>query len=318
MIADKLSVVFASLALAASAAAAPIDIGSRLELLVDDCLIGTTSGLRQVLHPPTKREVAVVHDAPWEGNGCCYHTVFRDGDVYRMYYLSNHNRTRPEEPVRDPLRSQWASYAESKDGIHWLKPELGLIEFAGSKKNNILWGGVEASDGFGVFKDSNPDCKPAERYKALVCANPGLRALKSADGIHWSRLADKPIITQGDFDSLNLAFWDAVRGEYRAYWRRYRDYRRFGDKRPTLMRDIATAASRDFDHWTEPVWLKYPGAPAEELYTNAIIPYYRAPHIFLGFPARYIDRGWTESLLDLPELEEAGSGRGFRRATGRP
>jgi hypothetical protein len=37
--------------------------------------------------------------------------------------------------------------------------------------------------------------------------------------------------------------------------------------------------------------------------TNQIMPYDRAPHIFLGFPTRYIDRGWTESHEHLPELE---------------
>ena len=30
-------------------------------------------------------------------------------------------------------------YAESRDGIHWTKPELGLFEYQGSKKNNILF-----------------------------------------------------------------------------------------------------------------------------------------------------------------------------------
>ncbi len=304
-----LAVVVLLVAAATSQAAKPIDIGSRLELMVDNYLIENTSGLRLVLHKPTKREVAVVHDAPWEGSNCCYHTVFRDGDIYRMYYLSAHNRQRPEEPVSaDPLTLFRAAYAESKDGIRWVKPKLGLIEFAGSKKNNFLWGGIEALEGFGVFKDSNPNCKPEERYKALVCggksgvsrgSNPNqncLRALKSSDGIHWFPLVDKAVMTKGDFDSLNLAFWDTVRGEYRAYFRVYRSGSR--------LRDIRTATSRDFVHWTEPVWLEYPGAPPEQLYTNAISPYYRAPHIFLGFPMRYVNRGWTESLDAFPELKQ--------------
>ena len=40
-----------------------------------------------------------------------------------------------------------------------------------------------------------------------------------------------------------------------------------------------------------------------QLYTNQVIPYYRAPHIYLGFPTRYIDRGWTYSAQHLPRLE---------------
>ena len=43
-------------------------------------------------------------------------------------------------------------YAESKDGIHWTKPDLGLFEFDGSKKNNIVWDGPGAHN-FTPFKD---------------------------------------------------------------------------------------------------------------------------------------------------------------------
>jgi len=46
-----------------------IDIGSRLEPFVDDYLIGKMGGGAELrLHRPTEREVAIVHDAPWEGN----------------------------------------------------------------------------------------------------------------------------------------------------------------------------------------------------------------------------------------------------------
>ena len=61
-----------------------------------------------------------------------------------------------------------------------------------------------------------------------------------------------------------------------------------------------TATSPDFLNWTKPVWLEYPGAPSEHLYTNQLRPYYRAPHILIGFPMRYTDRGRTESTWRLP------------------
>ena len=50
--------------------------------------------------------------------------------------------------------------------------------------------------------------------------------------------------------------------------------------------------------------LTYVDSPDEHLYTNQIQPYYRAPHILMGFPMRYTDRGWSEPLLDLPGLDE--------------
>ncbi|KKK43269.1 hypothetical protein LCGC14_3168690, partial [marine sediment metagenome] len=68
-----------------SVASEPIQIGSRLELFVDHHLIEKLDGAELRLHHPVPREVAIVHDRPWEGNGSMYTTVFRDGRRYRMY-----------------------------------------------------------------------------------------------------------------------------------------------------------------------------------------------------------------------------------------
>jgi len=266
-----------------------IPIGSRLELFVDDSLIGSLKGgARLRLHEPIPREVALHHDQPWEGNSCGYHTVFQDGDVYRMYYRGG-EQTLKGEPEAHTFA---VCYAESRDGIRWSRPDLGFVEYNGSKHNNILRLG-EAGHNFVPFKDANPSCAPEARYKAVALEGKGLTAFRSADGIHWSVLSATPILTEGAFDSQNLVFWDSIRGEYRAYWRDFRNG----------LRDIRTSVSKDFVKWSQPVWLSYPGAPPEELYTNQIIPYYRAPHIFLGFPTRYLDRGWSESMRALPELE---------------
>ena len=284
-------------------AAEPLDIGSRLELLVDDYLIDSISGAKLMLHQPVKREVAIAHDAPWEGNNCGYYTVFQDGDLYRMYYMIAHAECGEAERRKEPAtHALMAAYAESKDGIHWVKPNLGQVDFAGSKNNNMLAWDYENAYGIcAVTKDLNPNCKPDERYKAVSQGNAwektgvhALWALKSPDGIHWSRLTNGPIITKGHFDSENLAFWDTVRKEYRAYVR---------DGRADNPRDIRTATSQDFIHWTEPVFLEYPGSPTEQLYTNQVTPYYREPHIFLGFPTRYVERAWTPSFEAMPELE---------------
>ncbi|MCF6286721.1 MAG: hypothetical protein L3K26_16235, partial [Candidatus Hydrogenedentes bacterium] len=51
--------------------AQPVDIGSRRELFVDRVLIESlSSGAQQRLHHPVPREVALEHDASWEGTGC--------------------------------------------------------------------------------------------------------------------------------------------------------------------------------------------------------------------------------------------------------
>ncbi len=265
-----------------------LNIGSRLESFVDDFLIERMKGVNLTLHRPICREVVIIHDKPWEGNTSGYHTIFKDGDLYRMYYRGwNHdNKTQKQ------LHKAMVCYAESSDGMHWKRPNLGLVEFEGSKDNNIILKGP-GSHNFTPFKDSNPNCTANKRYKAVARGedegHKQLFAFQSADGIHWQFMQSEPVITEGAFDSQNLAFWDSVRKEYRCYFRDFHDG----------VRDIKTATSKDFINWTKPVWLEYPGAPKEHLYTNQIQPYYRAPHIFIGMPTRYIpQRGsLTEGIL---------------------
>ena len=285
------------------------EIGSRLELFTDEALIDHMTGVELRLHPPVAREIALTHDAPWEGNSCGYYTVFQDGNLYRMYYRGG-EQAHKGEPAAHPSVT---CYAESPDGIHWHKPGLQLIEFAGSKRNNIVYAGP-CGDCFIPFKDANPDCRTEAAYKAVGATkgadgNPALFAFQSADGLRWSAMGEEPVTNQGWFDSQNLTFWDPERGEYRAYWRAFRIPETgeavdpMASGYPPYVRDIMTATSDDFLHWSNPEWLQYPGAPDEELYTNQVIPYFRAPHIFLGFPTRYLDRGWSDSMRALPGLE---------------
>ena len=268
-----------------------IDIGSRLELFVDDYLIDRLSGAELRLHQPTPRDVAMRFDRPWEGNSGGYFTVFKDGDVYRMYYRGLDVDFSRKDFENHP---EVMCYAESTDGVHWERPSLGLVEFDGSKDNNIFLEGPKTHS-FSPFKDGNPEAGADAVYKAVAVGERSLFAYISPDGIHWSRAKEDPIITDGYFDSHNLVFWDTYRGEYREY---HRDF--LGEPK---RRDIKTAASQDFLDWPDPVWLQYSPGRVSELYTNGVLPYYRAPHIFLGFPTRYVDRGWTESTKALPQLE---------------
>lgn len=282
-----------------------IDIGSRRELFVDDFVIDKLTGDAELrMHHPTPREIAIVHDAPWEGSSSGYHTVFQDGDLYRMYHRGSHLDV-SQGKLGSGRHKPFYCYAESDDGIRWRKPELGIVEFDGSKKNNIILEGL-GTHNFAPFKDANPDCAPEARYKALagIKSEGGLFAFKSADGIHWSLMTDKPVITNGAFDSQNLAFWDPTLGKYRAYWRTFTaGVTKAKDWRPSGYRAIRTGTSSDFLQWGEDADLTYVDSPNEHLYTNQVGPYYRAPHILIGFPTRYIDRGWSDSMRALPELE---------------
>ena len=116
----------------------PIAIGQQRELLTDDHLIQEADGIVFRLHQPEPEEVVLVTDRPWEGNTCAYYTIFQDGDKYRMYYRGSHW----DEKAKKATHPEVVCYAESEDGIHWQKPELGICEFDGSTANNIIWDGV--------------------------------------------------------------------------------------------------------------------------------------------------------------------------------
>src|SRR5262249_27949666 len=147
-------------------------------------------------------------------------------------------------------------------------------------------------DNFTPFKDTNPDCPPDERYKALSAgAGPGLYAYKSPDGIHWSGLVVTPILRNGTFDSQNCAFWDPL---HKHYWAFTRDFH-------NGIRDVRVTTSKDFRTWPEPELIKWVDSPDEPLYTNQVQPYYRAPHLFLGFPTRYIGGEWSRVGEELPD-----------------
>ncbi|MCA9075091.1 MAG: hypothetical protein KDA93_08665, partial [Planctomycetaceae bacterium] len=256
----------------------PVEIGARLEPLFDEFLIEEVTGdVALKVHQPSPQEVVFVTDKPWEGNTCAYYSIFQDGDLYRMYYRGSHF----DEQTRKATHREVTCYAESTDGIHWTKPELGLFEYEGSKANNIILDGL-GTHCFVAFKDMNPDCDPQAKYKGISRGRPegkkGLYVFQSPDGIHWELMADEPVITEGAFDSQNLAFWDAVTGQYVDYHRYFANG----------VRAIYMCTSDDYLHWTEPVPLTYPGQPHQHLYTNAIRPYPRAPHIRIGFPTRFL------------------------------
>ena len=284
-------------------------IGTRREVFWDDYLIDTertTACLR--LHQPAAREVVLAYGQPWEGDGCNFHSILKDGDLYRMYY--NAWEMLSAGLQAHTLNQVKIAYAESRDGLTWEKPELGICEFSGSRKNNIILDQKTAQfDNFFVFKDPNPECPPAERYKGVgmfVGGLPSLWCFTSADGIRFTKAW---CMTQkGTFDTLNTAFWDKHRGEYVAF---IRDFHKPsgedfgpGEERWRGVRDIRRMTSPDFRNWSTPERLDFGGAEDYPLYTNVAQPYYRADHVLVGFPSRYLERPeWTTSFDQLPGAE---------------
>ena len=266
------------------------EIGSRLELFVDDYLIGELRNVRLQLGRPVAREVSLRYDRPWEGRLSGYPTVIRDGDVYRLYY-----RGMPEG-VSDG-QGACACYAESRDGVRFVRPELDLYPAPGGGPNNLIlpFGSLESAN-FAPFLDTRPGAPHEERLKAVGGVRTrklredygygGLYGLVSEDGVHWRRVQEEPIIGPDagcKFDTHNSVFWSESEERYVCYVRSLREE---GERR---YRWISRAVSEDFVNWSEPEPMEFGDAPLEELYTNGAQPYSRAPHIYIFLAARFCD-----------------------------
>lgn len=272
------------------------DIGSRLELFVDRYLVGQAENVTFELQHPVDAGEVLRFDRSWEGPFAGYCTVIRDGGLYRLYY-----RGLPEARA-DGSSSETTCVAESRDGITWARPELGLFEVHGTRRNNVILADqAPFSHNFSPLLDGGAGVAADQRYKALAgTKKTGLYAFASPDGLRWRKLIDRPVITAGDFDSQNVAFWSESERRYIAYFRVFRD----------RIRRIARTTSTDFINWTEPVDMGYGDGPVEHLYTNQTHPYFRAPHLYLGIAARFMP---GRQVLTAAQAETIGVNPGYFR-----
>jgi len=273
-------------------------------LLLDSRIIDNTENARLNIGKVKKYKGNPLfeEDKPWEKRfDNLYANVIYDEQekLYKCWYspfiidLSSKGLTLEERKKREynpPDREMAICYATSKDGIRWVKPELGLVEYKGSKANNILWRGEireggersEGPHGTGIFKDlRDPD--PKRRYKAFLKADI-LSVAFSADGIHWGPAIPCPEADSAG-DTHNNAFWAPTLGKYVGITREWG--KPFG-------RQVARTSSPDFIHWTKSeVVLE----GLNERYQTYAMPVFYHGGVYLGLVAIHdqeADRVWTE------------------------
>ena len=272
-------------------AAEPLEIGSNRELFVDYYLIEKLDNVRLKLAQPVDEGAAFAYDLLWEGPFCGYNTMLKDGDRYLAYYRGLYEFGNKEK------EHQYTCVALSDDGVNWRKPELGIVEMNGSTANNIIFDEEPITHNFSVLLDKKPGVPAAERFKALGgTEKSGLIALVSEDGIHWKKWRDKPVITEGKFDSQNVAFWSELEQCYVCYFRTWTGTGYTG------YRTISRATSQDFVNWTEPVRMSFGKTPLEQLYINQTQPYFRAPQIYIALAARFMGKRQVVTEEQAKEL----------------
>ena len=260
----------------------PISIGSDRQLLLDRRLIGDLQDARQVLHRPVRRNAAVRLDRPWEEGGLAYAVLFKDGDRFRAWY-----RCIPH-PDNNKTAQACTAYVESSDGITWHKPSLGLINFQGSKDNNLV---IDDPDlvNFAPFLD--PQAPAPQRYKGIGRRG-AIYTATSPDGLRWHK-NPAPVLSEGPFDSHNIAFRDPWTDQYIMYTRGIRRHGKLGHGATRAFKEgvrwIRRATSDDFVSWSPLEAIDTGDAPLEHFYTNSCVPYQRSPGLYLMFPSRFVD-----------------------------
>ncbi|MSU65368.1 MAG: hypothetical protein EXS38_04530 [Opitutus sp.] len=121
-----------------------------------------------------------------------YGTVLLDEGKFRMWYYPVHSSQDQKRLIQGPI-----CYAESVDGLVWIKPVLQQVEIKGTRENNAIALPARSVEGVQVIKDSaDPD--PRRRYKMVY--NPShpdyvytMRSATSADGLSWTAGAETPV-----------------------------------------------------------------------------------------------------------------------------
>ena len=171
-----------------------------------------------------------------------YGSVIRIGETFHMWYTGNH---RPlANHIGYELRDCFLCYATSKDGVHWERPELNLVEHNGSKQNNIcelaeptLWSTAAV-----LHDPEDPD--PKRRFKIAYEARlEGINRFCvafSPDGYRWTRSKRNPV---GPF--LEMAGIAKFRGLYYV-----NGQAAFSSHGQAKVRRLATFVSDDFEYWS--------------------------------------------------------------------
>ena len=259
----------------------PLEIGTTRQLFIDDHIVESTEGVARRLHQPAKYAGNPVLSPlyPWEGRVALYGTVMRDprDGTFRMWYQGYGGMGVPALDF-DQTSSHWTGfdprnllytigYATSADGVFWERPNLGLVEYDGSRVNNLVLLDAAYAN---VIEDAREE-DPERRYKSLFfeardpAGTPnmgdGVSVAFSPDGVRWTKYAGNPVIRRSS-DTHALLGWDERHGCFVGYCR------------PPVhegnrTRRIGRAVSPDFVTWSDPEEVLQPDAqdpPGTEFY----------------------------------------------------
>jgi hypothetical protein len=198
---------------------------------LDDVSLPWRDNLKLTLQSPTKYPGnPVLRLGPSEGpdgdGALAYGTVLKEDGKFRLWYIATPRADGripggKDQPAMGSESARPIAYAESRDGIHWTRPDLGLVDYRGNRHNNLV--AIEpvgepytrAHDFVAVLHDpADPD--PAARYKMAYIVYdqptgnwPGTATAISADGLSW-KLVNTATFTKGHFENSSLIKFDGL------------------------------------------------------------------------------------------------------------
>jgi len=235
-------------------------------------------------------------DKPWEKRfDNLYGNVIYDQqkNLYRCWYspfivdssakgMSFEARQKPYNPPYD--REMAICYAFSKDGINWVKPEMGLVDYNGSKNNNLIW---RKPHGAGIFLDPN-EKDPRKKYKTIF---QGISVSSSPDGFNWEEEKDIMGVDVAG-DTHNNAFWAPTLNKYVGITRSWSEKGEF--ERGKRIRQVSRIESADFLNWTKEEVVLEGENFDDQIYAMPVFFY---AGVYIGLPVIYsrgTDKAWTE------------------------
>jgi hypothetical protein len=251
------------------------DLKPGKHLVLDNINIADTYRLRRRVHQPARdpAEPVLRPEKPWDGASVTpLHVAFDDErKTWRMWYQA-HDPKLQEERVKlgkskygnvgepQPI---YCCYAESPDGIHWQRPNLGIYG-----DTNMVFKGFSSVAGNTFIH--RPDAPKDERYLMVNCEwyseqQGGIYIAYSPDGLHWKYPSEKSLI-HGESDTCNCIVWNPERQVFMLYMRGWHcaavNWPVLGKGNPR--RRVNYSESKDLKTWTEPQQILTP----DELDTN--------------------------------------------------
>jgi len=247
-----------------------------------------------------------------------YGSIIRENGKFRMWYAAagdGKNTGSKSVPWR-------VAYAESEDGVHWTKPNLGLVEYNGDKDNNLvqmdpLLGALNVK----VIRDPD-DPDPERLYKMGVHAywkngdarHGTLAPYASADGLDWKLLIDaEPDGSMMRAEDLVLPgfHFEPVGGLYK--WEglfHLSGQNAISASRPYHGRVARTFISPDFIHWSPESSIQIvrdaqhellgPGRSREGEQTHEGISVWERSNVLVGTIGRWHGGSeWKDVTVDL-------------------